>query len=78
LSPLLAKSNQTSNATNRYVNIYFTDGLTCDYFELTSTSRAFETDNHAFGNVAVPELGTLALLGPGFAGLGAARRRKAA
>ncbi|QSP94753.1 PEP-CTERM sorting domain-containing protein [Marinobacter salinisoli] len=74
---LIADGNQGSWNSNRYVNFFFDGGHTFDSFVMTSTSFAFETDNHSYGNVAVPESGTLGLLSLGLLGLGLARRRKA-
>lgn len=79
--PLLANGGQTSWASNRYVNFFFTGSSLFDRIVLTSTNYAFESDNHAFGNIrkSVPEPTTMALFGLGLMGLGAtARRRKAA
>lgn len=78
--PLLANGGQTSWASNRYVNFFFTGGSLFDRIVLTSTNYAFESDNHAFGNIrkSVPEPATMAVFGLGLMGLGmAARRRKA-
>ncbi len=78
---LMANGGQSSWASNRYVNFLFTDGDLFDRIVLVSTNWAFESDNHAFGNVttSVPEPGTLAMFGLGLIGLGMmARRRQAA
>jgi len=73
LAPLVANGNQGSWASNRFINFLFTDGFSYDSVALTSTNYAFETDNHAYR--AVPEPGSLALLGLGLIGLAFCRRR---
>lgn len=74
--PLQADGGQGDWNSNRFINFYFTDGMTYDSVKLASGSYAFETDNHAFGSVSVPEPSVLALLGAGLLGLGFAGRRK--
>jgi hypothetical protein len=77
---LTANGGQTSWAANRYVNFLFTEGALFNRIVLTSTNWAFESDNHAFGNVttSVPEPGTLVMFGLGLMGLGAMARRRQA
>lgn len=77
--PLLANGGQSSWASNRYVNFLFTEGDFFDRIVLVSTNWAFESDNHAFGNInSVPEPGTLAMFGVGLMGLGFMARRRLA
>lgn len=71
-----ANGNQTSFGSNRYVNFLFNGGETFDAVRLTSTNYAFESDNHAYRAVSVPEPGTLALLGLGLVGVAFASRRR--
>lgn len=71
-----ALGDQTAAGSNRYVNFTFVDA-TFDRIVFNTTQFAFESDNHAFGNVSVPEPATLALFGIGLLGAGIARRRKA-
>lgn len=77
---LLANGGQSSWASNRYVNFLFTEGDLFDRIVLVSTNWAFESDNHAFGNVttSVPEPGTLVMFGLGLMGLGVMARRRVA
>lgn len=75
LPPLVADGNQAAWTSNRYLNFYFSDGALFDRVVLRSDGYAFESDNHAFGAVSVPEPGTLALLAAGLLGIGASRRR---
>lgn len=76
--PALDDGNQTSWRSNMFVSFLFFGGETFDSIRLTSTNFAFETDNHTFRAVSVPEPGTLALLGMGLIGVAAARRRRKA
>lgn len=65
--------DQIAPGANRYVNIYLgTDVF--DEIRFTTTSFAFESDNHAFAKVSEPA--TLALIGAGLLGFGLARRRR--
>ena len=76
----MANGGQSSWASNRYVNFLFTEGDFFDRIVLVSTNWAFESDNHAFGNIttSVPEPGTLAMFGLGLMGLGVVARRRVA
>lgn len=72
--------DQISNSSNIYVNLLFTDAEEFTSFKFTTRAIAFEMDNVAVGyNVsAIPEPGSIALLGLGLAALGVSRRRNKA
>lgn len=71
-----ANGNQLSLNSNRYINFDFGSG-SYDSVKLTSTSFAFESDNHAFKKlVSVTEPTTALLLLLGLVGLTLARRQE--
>ena len=79
LAPLMASGNQTSYSSNRFVNFLFSGGDRFNRVTLTSDGYAFETDNHAFGNVtSVPEPATALLLAVGALPILLRKKRSAA
>lgn len=70
--------NKTADSSNIYVNLFFTPEEQFTSFSFKTTGIAFEMDNVVVGfNVsAVPEPGSIALMGLGLAAIGVSRRRK--
>ncbi len=64
----------TDPLANQYVNFVFDTPFSS--FTMESTAPAFEADNIAIGDLAVPEPATLILLGSGLLGIGVYARRK--
>jgi hypothetical protein len=68
-----AFGDQVSAGSNRFVNFWFND-LAFDQIVFGTGNYAFESDNHTYHKV--PEPGTLALMGAGFAAFAFMRRRE--
>ena len=70
----VASGGQFTTNSNVYVD-FFAVGATISTIQFSSSTRALEVDNFAFGLSPVPAPGAFALFGLGLLGLGATRRR---
>ncbi|HCO95772.1 MAG TPA: hypothetical protein DIU00_17805 [Phycisphaerales bacterium] len=68
-APLPSDGGQTSFDTNKYVNIFLTDGKVFDTAVFQSNQYAFEFDNLVVGTVPVPGAVLLGILGLSAAGI---------
>ena len=69
--------DQTAPGSNRYVNFFLHD-MAFDRIVLGTSNYAFESDNHAFANIAVPEPGMLTLVVSALGAMFLIRRRRIA
>jgi len=67
--------DQTAAGSNRYVNFFLND-MSFNRIVFGTSAYAFESDNHAFAKVSVPEPGMLALAFAAMGGLFLMRRRR--
>jgi hypothetical protein len=74
-TPVIANGSQVSDLSNLYVNFFFGDKV-FEKVKFTSTSKAYELDNIAFGNTPVPEPATMLLFGAGVLGIVGSRLKK--